>query len=112
VKFFTSFYFSDRNDFLFICSGCLSQAYWAVTTRQHAMTTEAQPTGGILAGYTTQEKFAADHLITTRTVARYRNQPDGLPSVEFGGKIYIPLAEASAWLSARISRPNPRRRSK
>jgi hypothetical protein len=72
--------------------------------------TPVQPAAeSILQGYVEQGEFARAHRITTRTVARYRDQADGLPSVMFGGKIYIPLHEASAWLSSRIRHPNKRR---
>jgi hypothetical protein len=60
---------------------------------------------GILAGYIEQEKFAEQHDIHPRTVARYRRL--GLPWVPFGGRIFIPLQEASAWLHSRVQHPNP-----
>jgi hypothetical protein len=34
---------------------------------------------------------------------------NGLPFVEFGGRIYIPIEEARDWLRNRIKRPNRRR---
>ena len=79
-------------------------------------TTEAQPataqTGAdILAGYAEQDEFAKINRISPRTVARYRNRPDGLPSVAFGGKVFIPIDEASAWLKNQVRRPNQRRRA-
>jgi hypothetical protein len=64
----------------------------------------------ILDGYQHEAVFAHANKISQRTVARYRNETDGLPHVEFGGKIYIPVAEAKAWLQARVKRPNPSRR--
>lgn len=64
----------------------------------------------LLDGYVTEPTFAAGANISQRTCARYRNQPDGLPYVEFGGRIYIPIAEARAWLERKIKRPNQRRR--
>jgi hypothetical protein len=67
--------------------------------------------GGILDGYCEQAAWAADARIAERTVARYRSQPDGLPFVEFGGKIYIPIEESREWLRSRIKRPNQRRRA-
>jgi hypothetical protein len=73
------------------------------------MTTPTNSNAGILAGYAEQGEFARTHRISARTVARYRNQADGLPSVAFGGKVYIPLREAGTWLSSRIRHPNKRR---
>lgn len=70
----------------------------------------AIPSGvDILANYMEQDVFARMHHISARTVARYRNQTNGLPSVEFGGKVYIPIDEAAAWLRNRIRHPNKRR---
>jgi hypothetical protein len=63
----------------------------------------------VLAGYVEQVKFAAEVQVSERTVARYRNLPDGLPYLPFGGKIYIPIEEAREWLKSRVKRPNQRR---
>lgn len=64
----------------------------------------------VLEGFQHEADFAKAAKISQRTVARYRNRIDGLPYVEFGGKIYIPVAEARLWLSAKVKRPNPSRR--
>jgi hypothetical protein len=58
----------------------------------------------LLAGYVEQEKFAMQHGINPRTVARYRNL--GLPWLPFGGRVYIPLAEAGEWLRSQVRHPN------
>ena len=71
--------------------------------------TAASSGADILAGYAEHNEFAKINNISPRTVARYRNRANGLPSVEFGGRIYIPLDEASAWLKSQIRRPNQRR---
>lgn len=68
-------------------------------------------TTSILDGYMLESTFAANAKVSPRTIARYRNQPDGLPYVEFGGRIYIPIADARAWLSGRVKRPNQRRKA-
>jgi hypothetical protein len=67
-------------------------------------------TQSFLAGYQTEPQFAQDADISTRTSSRYRNQPDGLPYVMWGGKVYIPIEPAREWLRSRIKRPNARRR--
>jgi hypothetical protein len=67
--------------------------------------------GFILEGYVQQAQFAADNGISERTVKRYRDQPDGLPWVAFGGKVFIPILEAGEWLRRRVRHPNPRRRA-
>jgi hypothetical protein len=64
-----------------------------------------------LAGYALQEVIAKESRVSKRTLARYRNQPNGLPYMEWGGKIYIPRDEGREYLRSRIKRPNQRRRS-
>jgi len=56
-----------------------------------------------------QSDWAKAHKVDTRTAARYRKEPDGLPYVMFAGKVWIPRKEASEWLQRRIRRPNKRR---
>jgi hypothetical protein len=63
----------------------------------------------ILDEYEPESDFAAAHNITQRTVARYRREADGLPFVEFGGRIYIHIPGAREWIAARVRHPNPRR---
>ncbi|SDR52671.1 hypothetical protein SAMN05519103_04561 [Rhizobiales bacterium GAS113] len=65
----------------------------------------------ILAGYIREDEFAAKAGISRRTASRYRNQVDGLPFLEFGGWIYIPISAAREWLQARIKHPNQRRKA-
>jgi hypothetical protein len=75
------------------------------------MATTASPDADILAGYAEQDEFAKANRISSRTVARYRNQPNGLPWVEFGGKVRIPLDLGKDWLRSRIRNPNQRRKA-
>jgi hypothetical protein len=63
----------------------------------------------ILGDYVEQHEFARIHHITARTVARYRNRADGLPWLQLGGRIYIPLREAGDWLKGQVRHPNKRR---
>jgi hypothetical protein len=65
----------------------------------------------ILEGYASEEDFAAANHINPRTIARYRNQPDGLPHVKWAGRIYIDVAGARVWLEKRTIRRNPLRRA-
>jgi hypothetical protein len=51
-------------------------------------------------------EWAAEHGVHLRTVDRYRQQANGLPYLEFGGRIFIPRKEADEWIRARIRRPN------
>ena len=65
----------------------------------------------ILEGFVFEADFARANKISRRTSANYRNEPNGLPYVMFGGKVYIHVERAKNWLDARIKRPNPRRRA-
>jgi len=65
----------------------------------------------VLAGFAPEPVWAEEHHLHRRTVANYRAQPNGLPYVLFGGKVYIPIEEAREWLKSRVKRPNPRRNS-
>jgi hypothetical protein len=51
-------------------------------------------------------EWAVEHDVHQRTVDRYRQQPNGLPYLEFGGRIYIPRKEGEEWIRSRIRRPN------
>jgi hypothetical protein len=74
--------------------------------------TAARSGANILAGdYALEDDWAAQNGISKRSVERYRAQPDGLPFVEFGGRIHIPIPESREWLRSRIKRPNQRRRA-
>lgn len=65
----------------------------------------------VLAGYMLEGDFAKSANVSPRTIARYRAQPDGLPYLEFGGRIYIPISDAKSWLNGRVKRPNQRRKA-
>jgi hypothetical protein len=66
--------------------------------------------------FTPEPEWSAKHNISQRTAARYRQLPNGLPFLLFGGRIYIPNREGDEWIRSRIRRPNrppgrPRRNS-
>lgn len=65
----------------------------------------------ILDGYVPEEDFAAAHDVNPRTVARYRNQPNGLPYVKWGGRVFIDVNGAREWLGEKTIRRNQRRRA-
>ena len=66
---------------------------------------------GILEGFVDEATWAAEAEISPRTVARYRAMANGLPFIEFGGKIYIPRDDSREWIRSRIKRPNQRRQT-
>lgn len=47
--------------------------------------------------------------VTTRTLARYSDQPNGLPFWMVGGRKYRGVNASARWLAARERRPNTRR---
>jgi hypothetical protein len=47
--------------------------------------------------------------VSERTVFRYENQPDGLPSLLLGGRRMYKLDSVRAWLERRERKPNPTR---
>ena len=63
----------------------------------------------ILEDYEPEADFAKAHRLHPRTVARYRTEPDGIPWLEFGGRIYIHIPGAKEWLARRVRRNKPRR---
>jgi hypothetical protein len=63
----------------------------------------------ILDGAVEESQFAADNDTTTRTLARYRNEPDGLPYFVWSGRVYYDVQAAREWLRSRMKRRNPRR---
>ena len=53
-------------------------------------------------------ELASRWHVTTRTLSRYENLPNGLPFWMIGGKKYRAVRESAEWLAARAQRPNPR----
>jgi hypothetical protein len=69
----------------------------------------SEPLPHFLAGFVPEADWcAANGDICQRTCARYRNQPDGLPFVYFGGQVWIgPADQAREWLLRRVIQRNP-----
>jgi len=59
--------------------------------------------------YIERVDLAQKWRVTPRTLQRYEAEPDGLPSLKLGGRVYYRFSSAMAWLAARERRPNPRR---
>ena len=64
-----------------------------------------------LDGFVTRAVLAESLNVTPRTLTNYEKLPNGLPSMELGGKKYYRLESIRKWLDARERRPNPRRRA-
>jgi hypothetical protein len=58
----------------------------------------------ILRGFVPERDFVAANKISIRTSKRYRAQRGGMPFVLWGGKVFIPVEPARAWLRSRMNR--------
>ena len=65
----------------------------------------------ILDDYVDVAAFAAAVDKCERTVKRWINKPDGLPSAKLGSRRLIHLPTARQWLLGRVLQPNPTRRA-
>ncbi len=63
----------------------------------------------LLEGYVSRPELAAALNVNTRTLSRYENQADGLPSVLIGGRKFYRLESVRRWLECREKYPNQRR---
>jgi hypothetical protein len=70
------------------------------------------PAKGFLEEFQLEAEWSVEHDVNPRTTARYRQLPDGLPYLEFGGKIYIPRKAAEDWIRGRVQWPNRRQRGR
>jgi len=58
------------------------------------------------------KREAADQLgCSTRTLDRYENEPDGLPSVRVAGRTFYLIEDLKAFIAKRKRFPNPREAS-
>jgi hypothetical protein len=62
-----------------------------------------------LDGFQPERDFAKECGVAQRTVARYRKEPNGLPWLNFGGKIFIEIEGGKQWLRRRLRQSNPTR---
>jgi hypothetical protein len=67
---------------------------------------------GFLDEFQLEAEWSAEHDVNPRTTARYRQLPDGLPFLQFGGRVWIPRQAAEDWIRARIQWPNRRQRGR
>jgi hypothetical protein len=63
----------------------------------------------LLEDYVDRATLAEDLGVNWRTIHRYENQPDGLPSLLLGGRRMYKLDSVRAWLERRERKPNPTR---
>jgi len=68
-------------------------------------------TGSVLADYIDRATLAQQLRCTERSIARYENEPNGLPWLMVGGRKFYRISAVQAWLTKREHNPNPRRRT-
>ena len=56
------------------------------------------------------EELASELGVTTRTIRRYIDEPDGLPHVTIGRRTMFHKPAVRQWIFDRMNRPNPTRR--
>lgn len=66
----------------------------------------------LLSGYLPRADLAAELGVSERTLARYENRPDGLPSSVIGGRKLYRIESVRNWLLAQEHRPNPSKRGR
>ena len=67
-------------------------------------------TFGILSDYVDRKTLAQELDVSPRTVSRYENLPDGLPSTTIGGRKLYRVQSVLEWIRKRERSANPRRR--
>ena len=65
-----------------------------------------------LAEFKPREEFASELGVTGRTIQRYEHEPDGLPHMYLGGRDYVYVPGAKAWLARRVRSANPHRKAR
>lgn len=65
--------------------------------------------GGLLKDYLPRKPLADGLDISERSIARWEDLPDGLPSLMIGGRKYYHVPTVMEWLQRRTKRPNPTR---
>jgi hypothetical protein len=63
----------------------------------------------LLKDYQPEAEFAEEVHVSQRTVARHRNKPNGLPYMEWAGRIWIHVPGAKQYFASLTRRRNPQR---
>ncbi|MEX4007684.1 hypothetical protein [Neoaquamicrobium sediminum] len=61
----------------------------------------------ILEGYAKRNELAAAIGVTERTIARWTDQPNGLPVTKIGNRVFYRLESARNWIAEREVSRNP-----
>lgn len=79
-----------------------------LTNRSDKMSTD---NGSLLSGYLTRCELAYELRCSQRTIARYEQQPNGLPYMIVAGRRFYEIKAVRDWLRNRTVHPNPTRRA-
>jgi hypothetical protein len=69
----------------------------------------AKSSAFILDEYAPEKEFAAANRVSQRTLARYRNMPDGIPWMLWNGQVHIHIPGARDFVARRVKHPNQTR---
>jgi hypothetical protein len=64
---------------------------------------------GVLEDFIDRATLMADFKCTARTISRYENRPDGLPSVIIAGRKLYRKSAVMEWVKKQEKKPNQRR---
>ena len=64
---------------------------------------------GILSDYIDRADLARQLRCTEKTLWRYENMPNGLPSLTIGGRKFYRIEAVREWIAKRERKPNQRR---
>jgi len=64
---------------------------------------------GLLEDFIDRSQLMADFKVTSRTINRYENQPNGLPNIVIGGRKLYRRSAVIDWVKSKERKPNPRR---
>lgn len=82
-----------------------------MTKSENGIAPGTTATAGLLGDYVDAATLARLLKVSRRTVDRWRKQPDGLAFTTMGARVLVSVSGFRAWLAARETRPNRRRRS-
>jgi hypothetical protein len=90
-------------------TGRLSCGEWSLSNFGKDL--RAMTLSDFLSEYVDRPQLAKALGVSVRTIARYEDQPDGLPCTVLGGKKRYRLASIYKWIEGREKRRNTRRKA-
>ena len=74
------------------------------------MSLEHSPQRELLSGYLDKPGLAGEFKVTTRTIDRWMDEPDGIPHVRIGNKTFFSVEAIRDWIASREVQRNVRRK--